>query len=44
MVQDQTFWYLKALKTKTAIEVAENLVDIFTYMGAPLILHSDNGK
>ena len=35
---------LKALKTKTAVEVAENLVDIFTYMGAPLILHSDNGK
>ncbi|KFD69436.1 hypothetical protein M514_07937 [Trichuris suis] len=35
---------LKALKSKTAEEVAHNLVDIFTLLGAPSILQSDNGR
>lgn len=37
------FTILKALKTKTANEVAENLVEIFSILGAPAMLHSDNG-
>lgn len=37
------FTMLKALKTKTANEVADNLIDIFSTLGAPTILHSDNG-
>ncbi|KFD48312.1 hypothetical protein M514_10804 [Trichuris suis] len=37
------FLVLKALKSKTA-EVAHNLVDIFTLLGAPSILQSDNGR
>lgn len=37
------FTILKALKKKTAEEVAENLIDIFSLIGAPAILHSDNG-
>lgn len=35
---------LKALKTKTAKEVAYNLIDIFTQFGSPCILQSDNGR
>ncbi|KHJ40577.1 hypothetical protein D918_09352 [Trichuris suis] len=38
------FVVLKALKSKTAEEVAHNLVDIFTLLGAPSILQSDNGR
>ncbi|XP_022194657.2 KRAB-A domain-containing protein 2-like [Nilaparvata lugens] len=38
------FVILKPLKTKTAEEVAYNLVDIFTMIGAPSILQSDNGR
>lgn len=35
---------LKALKTKRAEEIAFNLLEIYTTFGAPLILHSDNGR
>ena len=38
------FCRLRPLKNKTAVEVAYNLVDIFCEMGAPLILHKDNGR
>jgi hypothetical protein len=38
------FCFLKALKTKRMEEVAYNLLDIFTIIGAPNILHSDNGR
>ncbi|KFD66209.1 hypothetical protein M514_10253 [Trichuris suis] len=38
------FVVLKALKSKTAEEVAHNLADIFTLLGAPSILQSDNGR
>nr|XP_018908515.1 PREDICTED: KRAB-A domain-containing protein 2-like [Bemisia tabaci] len=38
------FCILRALKTKTAEEVATHLFDIFCTFGAPSILHSDNGK
>ncbi|KHJ41632.1 hypothetical protein D918_08279 [Trichuris suis] len=38
------FVVLKALKSKTAEEVAHNLVDIFTLRGASSILQSDNGR
>ena len=38
------FVILRALKTKTAAEVAYNLIDIFTLFGAPSILQSDNGR
>jgi hypothetical protein len=38
------FVILKPLKTKTAAEVAYHLVDIFTLIGAPSILQSDNGR
>lgn len=34
---------MKALKSKRAQEVAYNLLDIFTTIGAPNILQSDNG-
>lgn len=35
---------LRPLKTKSAEEVAYNLVDIFCDKGAPRILQSDNGR
>lgn len=38
------FINLKALKTKTAAEVAYNLIDIFCLFGAPSTLQSDNGR
>ncbi|XP_022907046.2 KRAB-A domain-containing protein 2-like [Onthophagus taurus] len=38
------FVLLKALKTKRAEEVAYYLFDIYTTFGAPVILHSDNGR
>lgn len=38
------FVVLKALKTKRAEEVAENIIDIFTLLGAPTVLQSDNGR
>ncbi|XP_071580488.1 KRAB-A domain-containing protein 2-like [Temnothorax nylanderi] len=38
------FVYLRPLKTKTAAEVAYNLVDIFCVIGAPSVLQSDNGR
>ena len=38
------FVVLKPLKSKTSEEVAYNLLDIFTLIGAPSILQSDNGK
>lgn len=37
------FTILKPLKKKTAEENADNLIEIFTVIGAPEILHSDNG-
>jgi hypothetical protein len=38
------FTILKPLKTKTAEEVAYNVMDIFCIFGAPFILQSDNGR
>ena len=38
------FVILRALKSKTAAEVAYHLVDIFCIFGAPSILQSDNGR
>lgn len=38
------FVVLNALKTKRAEEVAYKLIDIFTLLGAPSILQSDNGR
>lgn len=38
------FIILKALEYKRAEEVAFNLIDIFTLIGAPSILQSDNGR
>ncbi|CAG4979166.1 unnamed protein product [Parnassius apollo] len=38
------FVVLKPLKTKRAEEVAHTLLDIFTLLGAPAILQSDNGR
>lgn len=46
MYQDHLtkFVILKPLKSKSAEEVAYHLVDIFTLIGAPSILQSDNGR
>ncbi len=38
------FVILRPLKNKTAVAVAEELVDIFCIFGAPRILHTDNGR
>lgn len=38
------FVFLRALKTKRADEVAYNLMDIFCIVGAPCLIHSDNGR
>ncbi|XP_056641547.1 KRAB-A domain-containing protein 2-like [Diorhabda sublineata] len=38
------FVILRALKTKRAEEIAYNLLDIFTLIGAPAILQSDNRR
>eukprot|EP00102_Acyrthosiphon_pisum_P027906 XP_016665116.1 PREDICTED: KRAB-A domain-containing protein 2-like [Acyrthosiphon pisum] len=38
------FVQLRALKSKTAEEVANNILDIFCIFGAPVILQSDNGR
>ena len=38
------FLVLKPLTSKRAAEVAYHLIDIFTFMGAPSILQSDNGR
>lgn len=38
------FVVLKASKTKRAEKIAFNLLDIFTLLGAPSILQSDNGR
>lgn len=38
------FVRLRPLKTKTAEEVASNVKSIFCEIGAPSILHTDNGK
>ncbi|CAM4848069.1 unnamed protein product [Rotaria magnacalcarata] len=38
------FCILRPLKTKTAAEVAYQLLDLFTILGAPVILQSDNGR
>ena len=38
------FCILRPLKSKTAAEVAYNLLNIFTTFSAPTILQSDNGR
>lgn len=38
------FIQVRALRKKTACEVAEKLFDLFTIFGAPLLLHTDNGR
>lgn len=38
------FVVLKSLKSKRAEEVAFHLFEIYATFGAPLILHSDNGR
>ena len=38
------FVVLKPLTSKRAEEIAHNLLDIYTTFGAPVILHSDNGR
>lgn len=38
------FIVLKALTTKTAVEVAHKLLDIFCLLGTPTVLQSDNSK
>ena len=38
------FIFLRPLKSKTAEEVSYNLIDIFSIIGAPMILQSDNGR
>lgn len=38
------FVILRALKTKTAAEVAANLKEVFSIFGAPSIFHTDNGR
>lgn len=38
------FVVLRPLKAKRAVEVAKELFSIFTLIGAPLLLHSDNGR
>lgn len=38
------FLFLRPLKTKTANEVANELLKIFLEIGAPSILQSDNGR
>ena len=38
------FVVLRALKSKRTEEVAYHLVNIFTLLGAPSILQSDNGR
>lgn len=38
------FVQVRALKKKTACEVAEKLFDIFVIFGAPILLHTDNGR
>ncbi|XP_008186966.1 KRAB-A domain-containing protein 2-like [Acyrthosiphon pisum] len=38
------FVLLRSLKSKRAEEIAINVLDIYTTFGAPLILHSDNGR
>jgi hypothetical protein len=35
---------IRPLKSKTAEEVALQLVDIFSILGAPVLLHTDNGR
>lgn len=44
--QDQLtkFVVLRALESKTAIEVVQQLVSIFAIFGAPSVLQSDNGR
>lgn len=38
------FVVLKPLINKSAEEIFHNLLDIYTTFGAPVILHSDNGR
>ena len=38
------FCILKALSRKTAVEVAKQVLDIFSIFGAPSIIQSDNGR
>ena len=36
--------YPVALKSKRVVEIAIALINIFKFLGPPLILHSDNGR
>ena len=38
------FCQLRAIKAKSAVEVANALLDVFSIFGVPVILQSDNGK
>ncbi|KAJ8882186.1 hypothetical protein PR048_018674 [Dryococelus australis] len=38
------FVVFQPLKTKTAVEVADIILDIFCLLGTPNILHSENGR
>lgn len=38
------FVILRALKSKSAVEVADKLIEIWCEYGSPLILHMDNGR
>lgn len=38
------FVVLRALKSKTDAEICEHLIDIFSSLGAPLVLQSDNSR
>ena len=46
VVQDHLtkFVHLRPLKSKRAVEVAENVLDIFLVFGAPSVIQSDNGR
>ena len=40
----QQFVQIRPTKTKRAPEIAYFLIDIFCILGAPSVLHSDNGR
>jgi hypothetical protein len=39
-----TYCVLRPLKTKTAVETANDIIAIFSLFGAPFILQSNNGR
>ena len=44
MMKDGSYRYIRPLKSKTASEVAYELLLIFLDIGAPHVLQSDNGR